>query len=488
MIKYNAQSIRRWFVLVLMAGLVSCSKKGSSGGGTENPPPPPPPPPPVTSDVSYWLTRADRTALLQKQNAVLAFSGAASQLQSIIVDSTQKFQSMEGFGYTLTGGSAQVIQGLPTATKDALLRQLFSNDANAIGVSYLRISIGASDLNESVFTYNDLPSGQTDVDLANFDLGPDKMQLIPLLKQIVAIQPSIKILATPWTAPVWMKTNTHSVGGRLKPEYFQVYANYFVKYIQSMKAEGITIDAITPQNEPLNPHNNPSMEMSSIEQANFIKNNLGPALKAAGLSTKIIIYDHNADRPEYPIAILNDADAKQYIDGSAFHLYGGDIGALSQVRNAHPDKNIYFTEQYTSSTGSFGGDLAWHIKNLIVGATRNWSKNVLEWNLANNPSIGPYTPGGCSVCLGALTIGNDVTRNVAYYIIAHASKFVPPGSIRIASNIINNLHNVAFLTPDGKKVLIVLNENNTSQTFNIQFKDKRVATILDAGAVATYVW
>src|SRR5207237_1219807 len=144
------------------------------------------------------------------------------------------------------------------------------------------------------------------------------------------------------------------------------------------------------------------LEMSATEQADFIKNNLGPAFKAANVTTKIIVYDHNADRPDYPLAILNDALAKQYVDGSAFHLYGGNISALSQVRDAYPDKNIYFTEQYTASTGSFGGDLSWHVNNLIIGATRNWSRNVLEWNLANDPGYGPHTNGGCTTCKGAL--------------------------------------------------------------------------------------
>jgi glucosylceramidase len=285
-----------------------------------------------------------------------------------------------------------------------------------------------------------------------------------------------------------MKTNNSSIGGKLKPEYYSVYANYFVKYLQAIKAEGITIDAVTPQNEPLNPQNNPSMEMSAAEQADFIKNNLGPAFRAANITTKIITYDHNADRPDYPLAILNDPSARQYVDGSAFHLYAGNITALSQVRTAYPDKNIYFTEQYTASTGSFNGDLAWHVRNLIVGATRNWSRNVLEWNLANDNGYGPHTPGGCTTCKGALTIGQSVTRNVAYYIMAHASKFVPAGSHRIESNITGNLRNVAFETPVGKKVLIVLNDANSFQSFNIKFKDKVVVTGLEGGAVGTFVW
>jgi glucosylceramidase len=373
--------------------------------------------------------------------------------------------------------------------RNVLLGELFATTGDqSIGISYLRLSMGASDLNATVYTYNDLPAGQTDLALQQFSLSLDTVYLLPLLKEIVAINPAIKIMATPWTAPLWMKTNHNAVGGKLQTQYYSVYAQYFVRYLQKMKAEGITVDAVTPQNEPLHGGNNPSMEMTATEQADFIKNHLGPAFKSANLSTKIIIYDHNANKPDYPLSILNDPAAKAFVDGSAFHLYGGDINALSQVRNAHPDRNIYFTEQYTASTGNFGGDLAWHVRNLIVGATRNWSRNVLEWNLANDPSFGPHTPGGCTTCKGALTIGNGIQRNVSYYIIAHASRFVPAGSTRIESNVVSGLPNVAFQTPAGKKVLVVLNDTNSSQTFNIKYRDKWVATSQDAGSVATYVW
>jgi glucosylceramidase len=255
-----------------------------------------------------------------------------------------------------------------------------------------------------------------------------------------------------------------------------------------MKAEGITIDAITPQNEPLNPGNNPSMVMQATEQADFIKNHLGPAFQAAGLSTKIIVYDHNCDRPDYPLTILSDPDAMKYVDGSAFHLYGGNITALTQVHSSFPSKNVYFTEQWVGGPGNFGGDLGWAVKNLIIGASRNWSRNVLEWNLASDPNYQPHTSGGCTSCLGALTIGNAISRNVSYYIIAHASKFARPGSVRVDTNVPGSLPNVAFLAPDGKKVLIVFNDSNAPQTFNIQFKGRIVGASLDGGAVGTFVW
>lgn len=442
------------------------------------------------SDIEWWLTKADQSVKLQKQSAPLFFSQMANGHPNIETDAAQSFQSIDGFGYTLTGGSAQVINQLEPLAQKALLQELFGHDGQGIAISYLRLSIGASDLNEEPFTYNDLPLGQTDPQLRQFSLAADTVHLLPLLKAILHINPAIKIMASPWSAPVWMKNNGSFKGGSLQPQYYDVYAQYFVKYIQQMQARGITIDAITPQNEPQHPGNTPSMVMTATEQAAFIKNSLGPAFKAAHIAAKIVIYDHNCDNPQYPLAILNDAAAKPFINGTAFHLYGGNINVLSDLHQAHPDKDIYFTEQYTSATGDFDGDLKWHLKNVVIGSLRNWSKNALEWNLANNAAFGPHTMGGCSVCKGAITVDDKqaITRNVGYYIIAHVSKFVPPGSVRLASNIPGNLHNVFFKTPQGKRVLVVENDGDITERFNIQYKGQWATATLEAGSVATYIW
>jgi glucosylceramidase len=441
------------------------------------------------SDVSYWLTKGDQTVLLQKQNVLLLFGNNANTYPFVDVDSTQTFQTVDGFGFTLTGGSAYVINQMDAVSKASLLKELFGSDSLSVGISYLRLSIGSSDLNASVFSYDDMPSGQTDTGLTHFSLAADTSDLIPLLKQIVAINQSIKIIATPWSAPVWMKDNQNSVAGSLLPAYNNEYAQYFVKYIQQMKLNGITIDAITPQNEPLNPNNNPSMVMQAVDEASFIKNYLGPAFQSAGIATKIIVYDHNCDRPDYPETILSDATANTFVNGSAFHLYAGDISALSQVHNLYPDKQLYFTEQYTASTGNFAGDLQWHLKNVIIGSMQNWSRNALEWNLANDASYGPHTVGGCTTCKGGLTItGSSITRNVGYYIVAHASKFVPTGSVRISSTTTSVLQTAAFITPARKKVLIVENDDTAPEAFNLRFNGKWVTTTVPAGSVCTYVW
>lgn len=442
----------------------------------------------IASELDIWITKGDQSVLLQKQNTIQLFGTIANSFQTIDIDETQTFQTIDGFGYTLTGGSVEVINSLNPTKKQELLQELFGNTTTSIGISYLRISIGASDLNSSVFSYNDLPNGQVDTAQTNFSLAPDNA-LILLLNEILLINPNIKIMAVPWSAPLWMKVNYTSVGSSLFAAYYNSYATYFVKYIQGMQAHGITIDAVCPQNEPLNPNNNPSMSMSAAQQLSFIKK-LGLAFQNANITTKIVSYDHNCDVPSYPISILNDAVAYPYVDGSAFHLYGGDISALSTVHDAYPNKKLYFTEQWTSSVGDFAVDLKWHVKNVIIGSMRNWSVNALEWNLANNASFGPHTSGGCTQCKGAITINNSssYTRNVAYYNIAHASKFVPNGSIRIASNLSGNLSNVAFKTPSGKKVLIVENDGSTTETFNIKFNGEWITTSLVAGAVGTYIW
>ena len=474
---------------IAIAGFAIISVSCCSRNAEENKKPDPPVPPVVKNEVDVWITKGDESVKLQKQTTPVAFTVSTNVYQNIDIDVSQTYQTVDGFGYTLTGGSAEVINTLSASKKQELLQDLFGSGENSIAVSYLRISIGASDLNSSVFSYNDLEPGQTDINLTKFSLEKDR-GVINLLKEILAINPKIKILGSPWSAPVWMKTNGSTIGGSLKPEYYGVYAQYFVKYIQAMKNEGITVDAITIQNEPLHGGNNPSMVMTAEEQATFVKQSLGPAFKNAGINTKIIVYDHNCDRPDYPIAVLSDKDASPYIDGAAFHLYGGDISALSSVRNTFPTKNVYFTEQWTASNGNFGGDLKWHTKNVVIGSMRNWSKNALEWNLANDPQFKPYTSGGCTMCKGAITVNSteNYAKNVSYYIIAHASKFVPQNSVRIASTQPGNLATVAFKREDGKVVLIVENDGNNAESFNIRINGKIATLSLEAGAVGTYIF
>lgn len=435
-----------------------------------------------------WLTDPKSGILFQpvKQSQAPIDSGL-----TITIDAETTYQQMDGFGFTLSQGSAKHLLSMSDSARAALLQELFGDGEKDIRINYLRLAVAASDLNEFPFSYNDLEDSlATDPELENFSLSYDTLDVIPVLKQILQINPDLKLMASPWSPPKWMKDNKDTRGGSLLEEFEPVYAQYLVKYIQEMEKLGIRIDALTIQNEPLHPGNNPSLLMLPEQQARFIGRHLGPAFQAAGISTKILIYDHNADRPDYPITVLRDSLANPFIDGSAFHLYGGQIEALSEVHQAFPDKNIYFTEQWVGAPGNLEGDIPWHVKNLLIGAPRNWAKTVLEWNLSSNPQLTPHTDrGGCDRCLGAVTIdGDEVTRNPAYYVIAHASKFVDAGSLRIDSNELEGLSNVAFLNPDGKKVLIALNDSPNPISFKIQEKEKVIFATLNPGATGTWVW
>jgi len=467
--------------------------------------------------IESWTTTSDRASLFEMQATSIAFrAGTASRGAAIIVDPGQAYQTMDGFGFALNGGSAELLMKMSPEARTRVLKQIFSTDGNGAGVSYLRLSIGASDLNSFVFSYDDLPAGATDAQLEKFDLAQDKKDVIPVLQEILAIQPAIKILGSPWSAPAWMKTNGNVRGGALKPEFYPAYALYLVKYIQAMASDGITIGAITIQNEPLNSRNTPSMQWQVGEQLTFLRDHLAPAFVQAGLRTKVILFDHNCDRPDYPLTLLSDPIISRLADGTGFHHYGGDMSAMSLMHTARPDKNLYFTEQMIIERPSGKTiDIAQTVKRMLVDTTRNWSKNVILWNLAADPRNEPHTNnGGCPMCQGGITIDRDaVSYNLAYYTIAHASKFVRPGSVRIHSTqrgdtwvsltedeerpgirrvaAIENTNvppNVAFRRPDGKIVLIVANDTGAPTTFSVQFDGATAELKLAAGAVGTYIW
>jgi glucosylceramidase len=438
---------------------------------------------------SFWMTDPKSGILFQKQTEPSSGSGLPTALINLYPDST--FQSMDGFGFTLSQGSASHLLAMSDSARKSVLQELFGTGEKDIRISYLRLAVAASDLNAFPFSYNDLKDSRaTDPTLSQFSLSYDTLDVLPILKQILEVNPQIKLMASPWSPPTWMKDNRDTRGGSLLPEFEASYAQYLVKYIQEMAKRGFTIDALTIQNEPLHPGNNPSLLMLADQQARFIGKHLGPAFRQAGIQTKIVIYDHNADRPDYPISVLSDPIANPFIDGAAFHLYGGQIEALSEVHRVFPDKHLYFTEQWVGAPGNLEGDIAWHIKNLLIGAPRNWAKTVLEWNLSSNPGLTPHTDrGGCDRCLGAITLDGDaITRNPAYYVIAHASKFVDPGSSRIGSTLPEGLPNVAFLRADGKQVLIVQNESKATKQFEIRSGKQYFKASLPAGATGTWLW
>jgi glucosylceramidase len=431
------------------------------------------------------MTTGDKTKLLQQQTTVSFTTNSGTNPSTITLTPGTTYQSVDALGFCFTEGSAEVISGMAAAQQDQLMNDLF-NASSGIGISAIRISIAASDLSSSNYSYDETAG---DVNMTNFSLaGPDLTYLIPLIKKALQINPALKILATPWSPPRWMKTNNAWVGGSLNTSYYAAYANYFVKYFQAMQAQGISIWAITPQNEPENPNNNPSMLMNSTEEKNFINNNLGPAMAAAGFGgIKIIAFDHNCDNTAYPIDVCNNSS---YVDGAAFHLYAGSISALTTVKNA-TNKNVYFTEQFTGSNGSFSGDFGWHLQNVVTGSINNWSKAVFEWNVANNAAIGPYTQGGCNTCLGAYTINSSTsyTRNVSYYIIGQLSKFVKAGAVRINSgSSASTLYATALKNPDGSIVLLAYNGAASASTIKVLSGSQAFNYTIPAASAVTFVW
>lgn len=437
-----------------------------------------------------YRTTVDQTKWLAPDTLTISATDATTQDVAIKLDPGTEYQRMDGFGFTLNGGSAMHLQRMSEPARNTILAELFDPQGDGIRVNYLRISVGGSDLDEYPWSYSDLAPGATDEALSSFSLGYDTLYLIPTLQEILKLNPDLKLMGSPWSPPAWMKDNQDTRGGSLLPKYYPAYAAYFVKYIKGMEAAGIPIDAITVQNEPLHPGNNPSLLMLAEDQAIFVRDHLGPAFVKNDIKTKIIIYDHNADRPDYPISIMNDTVAAKYIDGSAFHLYGGTIDALSSVHEAHPDKHLYFTEQWIGAPGDFAGDFSWHTENLIIGAPRNWCKTVLEWNLAADENQDPHTDrGGCDRCLGAITIvGDTITRNPAYYIVGQASRFIPAGSVRIGSDIIPGTTNVAYRTPAGETVIVV--QNLEDEATEVRFEHGRASVTLgmEAKEVVTLVW
>lgn len=434
--------------------------------------------------------------LLQAQPSVSFASGHNSGSLVITVDAALQYQQMDGFGGSLTDSSAWLIWNkLGASQQTTLMQQLFS-PSSGIGISFLRQPMGASDFSASGnYSYDDVPAGQTDLNLTNFSVAHDAAYIIPLLKQALTVNPNLKVVALPWSPPAWMKTTGTMNGGNMNPVYFPSLAQYFVDYVQAYKLQGIPTYALSVQNEPLYTTTGyPSESLAAADESTFIANNLGPALGGAGLgSVKIFGYEHNWDNTAYPESVLSSS-AAQYAAGSSFHCYAGDPSAQSTVETAFPAKDIWFTECSGTVGSSFAGDLVWNAEHLLIGATRNWARSVSLWNLALDQNSGPKN-GTCSNCRGVVTIDDgvspaNITFNVEYYILGHLGKFVIPGAHRIDSNTFGagSIEDVAFQNPDGSIVLLVLNSAGNAGTFTVTSKGQSFTYTLPAGAVATFSW
>lgn len=446
------------------------------------------------ADVQVWLTRGDQVSLLEARPSLTFQPGAGTHSTRIRVDPGVSYQRIDGFGAALTDSAAWLMQyRLSTAQREALLAQLFS-PVDGIGLSCLRMPLGASDFALSAYTYNDLPPGQTDPTLAHFSIAHDELYIIPLLQQARALNPDLQLMVSPWSPPAWMKTSQSLYGGSLAAGWHATYAQYFVRVLQAYAAHDLAIHALTVQNEPR--HNTaaiPSAGMSATQQRLFIGQALGPALAAAGFAPRILCYDHNWDAPDYPLAVLSDPVARSYIAGTAFHGYGGEVAAQTVVHDAYPDKEIHFTEISGGDWAtSFPDNLVWFAHNIVIGSTRHWAQTVLAWNLALDENHGPHLPGGCSGCRGVVTIQSAtgvVTPEVEYYALGHASRFVRPGARRIASDSFDGtLETVAFRNANGSEVLIALNPSGSSHWFDVVRGGQFFAYRLTPRSVATFVW
>lgn len=468
--------------ITLAATLVSCSL--------------PQTPPGSNASVEVWLTLADGSKKLA-QEAKLAFTDGPGTGTVVNVNPNILYQRLEGVGAAMTDSSAWLIHTkLTPDQRDALMKNLFTRTGDGIGLNYLRLPMGASDFALNSYTYDDLPKGQTDPTLANFSISHDTAYIIPVLQQALALNPPLRFMASPWSAPAWMKTNEHLNGGALLPEYRQAFADYHVKFVQAYQAAGIPIDALTPQNEPMNENSSyPTMSMPADDQQIFVSDYLGPAFAAAGLDPKILVLDHNWDLANYPLAILNDPAALAYVDGAAFHCYAGQVENQSKVHLAYPDQGVWFTECSGGAWSTdFGDNVSWNLHNLVIGNFRNWGKSLLLWNVALDENAGPQN-GGCDNCRGVVTINSStgaITYNEEYYILGHVSKFVDPGAYRAEStnSEAGQPENVAFLNPDGSLVLVVHSTATTTfaTTFDVEWNGRHFTYSLPAMSTVTFKW
>ena len=442
--------------------------------------------------IAVFESTEDLRESLEKKPS-LQFGSARSSGLTIEVNDATKYQQMDGFGASLTDSSAWLIsKKLSEAQRKELLETLFG-PKKGIGLSVLRQPMGASDFGLEHYSYDDLPAGKSDPELHHFSIAHDRAYILPILREALALNPHLKIIATPWSPPGWMKSSGSLLEGTLLPSAYAPLAQYFVKFVQSYKAAGVPIYAVTMQNEPLNiPKDYPGMGMSASEQAAFLREYLGPAFQAAKLNTKIMIFDHNWDLIDFPIAVMSDAKAASFAAGIATHCYGGRWTAQSSLHDRFPDKDIWETE---CSGGEWQkGRLLEQAARLIIGSTRNWAKSVVLWNLALDQNHGPYK-GGCDKCRAVVTINDSESPatssfTVDYVGLAHASKFIVPGAHRVDSNSFEegSLEDVAFRNPDGSIVLIVLNGGSAPISFNIGWRGHYASYTLDGGAVATFVW
>ena len=445
--------------------------------------------------VQVWLTTSDRTHLLERQPDI-AFSAIVSTAATLIdVDTAQRFQTMAGFGAALTDASAALIQTrLAPPQREAFLQELFGRRHNGVGFSVVRLSIGASDFSRTHYTLDDMPAGMRDDAMAHFAISQNRGDVLPVMQRAIAINSQLTVIATPWSAPAWMKSSNSLIAGTLRTDAYPAFAEYLRRYVSAFASEGVPIAALTVQNEPHNePKDYPGMRFTADARADFIGHHLGPLFAAHRMRTQILDWDHNWDEPQSPLAVLGDSVARRFVSGVAWHCYAGDVSAQSTAHDAFPEKDTWLTECAGGAWApDFGENLRWNVRTLIIGATRNWARGVTLWNLALDAQHGPHL-GGCNDCRGVLTIDSatgTVTRNEEFYALAHASRFVRPGAVRIASTTgIDDLSTVAFRNADdGSIVLLTVNDSRLNRTVRVKTGAREFLAQIPAQSVVSLWW
>ena len=472
---------------VALAALTACHMGPSAGQPT-------PPQSARPTTVQVWVTTGDQSSLLSRQSDIGFSHDSSPAPKTIDVDDSRIFQAMIGFGAAMTDASAYLMQQKMSARdREALIQDLFGR-TSGIGLSFARVPMGASDFSLRHYSYDDMPGATTDSALEHFSIDADRPEKLPLLRRAMAINPQLKVMASPWSVPGWMKSTNSLIAGTLLPRFYDSFSDYFVKFVRAYEAQGVPVYAISLQNEPnYEPANYPGMRLDAAARARVIGDHLGPRFARAGVHTLIWDWDHNWDLQQQPLDVLADANARKYVHGVAWHCYAGDVSAQSTVHDAHPDKDAYFSECSGGEwSPKFADNLKWFVQTLIIGATRNWARGILLWNLALDENYGPHL-GGCGNCRGVVTIDSATgayTRNVEYYALAHASKFVRPRAFRIASEGGDqSLSSVAFRNADdNSKVLIVLNGADHEQTISVRSRGGTFSYVLPAVSVVTFTW
>jgi glucosylceramidase len=441
--------------------------------------------------AEMWLTTADETQKLAPQAAQRAI-GAALGTETITIDSSKRFQKVHGFGAAMTDASAELFSKLPVAQRRAIMAELFGRKNGGLGFSFTRLTVGASDFSPTHYSYDDTSGNAPDPELRHFSIAPARQYVLPRMREALAINPQLKVMISPWSAPAWMKTTKSLIQGQLEPRYYPAFAQYLARTVEAFGRERVPVSMLTIQNEPnFEPDSYPGMRVNPPQRAAIIGRHLGPLFKSRGIKTQILDWDHNWDHPEMPLAVLRDRQARQFIAGVAWHCYEGDVPAQTPVHDAYPDKDAWQTECSGGQWGpKFGETLGWMTDKLIIGAANHWARGSLTWNLALDPAHGPHK-GGCGDCRGVITIDpatGAITRNVEYYALGHASRFVLPGAYRVAAvRRGSDVEAAAFLNADGSRVAIIHRASGDGPV-TIALDGRRYALPLPVGAVATLRW